>query len=167
MANKRILDHSKIDRILLRMAYELWEKNYDAKRILLVGISPKGPKLVSLLSLKLKAIECNIPVEPLEVVVNKDNPSKEAVHFSTDMVHQPGDAVVVVDDVLYTGSTMMHSIIPFIQQGFPKVQVAVLVFRDYLKYPISPDIVGIALASTTLQHVEVVLSDGVHEAYLN
>ena len=42
MANKQILDRSKIDRILLRIAYELWERNYDSKRILLVGVFPKG-----------------------------------------------------------------------------------------------------------------------------
>lgn len=167
MANKQILDRSKIDRILLRMAYELWERNYDAKRILLVGVSPKGPGLAKLIEQKLIAVECSLKIEQLEVVVDKSNPGPETTMFSSDVECREGDVVVVVDDVLYTGRTMMHSIMPFVRQGFQKVQVAVLVFRDYLRYPISPDFVGMALASTTQQHVEVVLSGEVHEAYLN
>ena len=116
---------------------------------------------------KLAAVACTIEVELLEVIVDKSNPGRETTQFSADIEQRDGDVVVVVDDVLYTGRTMMHSIMPFVHRGFQKVQVAVLVFRDYLRYPISPDFVGMALASTTQQHVEVILSGEVHEAYLN
>lgn len=167
MANLQILDTDKVNRILERMAYEIWEKNFDYERIILVGIVDKGPVLAQRLAQKLEEINCNLPVKVLEIEVQKKQPAAHEPRLSEEIAYQKGDVVVVVDDVLYTGSTMIHAILPFLAKGFQKVQVAVLVFRDYLLFPIRPDFVGMALASTTQQHVEVVFTSSSCEAYLN
>ncbi|MGB0432094.1 MAG: phosphoribosyltransferase family protein [Bacteroidia bacterium] len=167
MASKQILGASKIDRILLRMAYEIWEKNYDAKRIILAGITKKGPILAKMIEKKLKQVNCDKEIAQLEISINKDKPTVESVVMSSEFTPNENDVVIVVDDVLYTGSTMIHAVVPFIEQGFKKVQVAVLVFRDYLRFPIRADFVGISLASTTQEHVEVSLEENNSAAYLN
>lgn len=166
MASKQILNASKIDRILHRMAHEIWETNFNAKKFYLVGISPKGPVLAKMISEKLVQINCTIPSELVDAVVDKVSLDTKKIGLP-EMESREGDVIIVVDDVLYTGATMMHTIIPFVKMGFATVQVAVLVFRDYLKFPIRPNFVGIALASTTQQHVEVKLAENNSEAHLN
>lgn len=167
MASTQILSSSKSARILHRMAYEIWEKNYSAKRIILLGIAPKGPSIAQLLMEDLKVIQCPVPTECHVITINKQNPSKENFKLSQEIDPKPGDVVIIVDDVLYTGRTLTRCIMPFIEAGFEKVQVGVLVFRDYLRYPIKPDFVGMALASTTMEHVEVKIGESDVQAYLN
>ena len=149
------------------MACEIWEQNYSSKRIVLLGIAKKGPAIAELLANSLASVECGVAVECHTISIDKSNPSSESFKLSTDLKPQAGDVVIIVDDVLYTGRTMMHSIVPFVEAGFEKVQMAVLVFRDYLKYPIRPDFVGLALASTTVEHVDVSVNNTLVEAYLN
>jgi pyrimidine operon attenuation protein/uracil phosphoribosyltransferase len=167
MASKQILSASKIERILHRMAFEIWEKNFDCDRIILAGISKKGPKLAKMIEKKLKQVNCDKEIAQLEISINKDKPTVESVVMSSEYTPNENDVVIVVDDVLYTGSTMIHAVVPFIEKGFRKVQVAVLVFRDYLRFPIKADFVGISLASTTQEHVDVSLEENNSAAYLN
>lgn len=167
MSSKQILSTSKIERILHRMAYEIWEKNFDCDRIILVGISKKGPKLAKMIEKKLKQVNCDKEIAQLEITIDKDKPTVEPVVMSHEIAANENDVVIVVDDVLYTGSTMIHAVVPFIEKGFKKVQVAVLVFRDYLRFPIRADFVGISLASTTQEHVDVSLEENNSAAYLN
>lgn len=167
MASTQILTASKSARIIHRMAYEIWEKNYTAKRIILLGIAPKGPSIAHLLKEKLAEIQCPVPAECGVININKEAPSKDNFQLDTPLEPQKGDVVIVVDDVLYTGRTLTTCVMPFVERGFEKVQIAVLVFRDYLKYPIRPDFVGVALASTTLEHVDVFIEENEVQAYLN
>ncbi len=149
------------------MAYEIWEKNFDCERIILAGIANAGTKLGEMLKQKLELINCTKQLELIEVKVDKHSPNVDNIEFSKTIAPLADDVVIIVDDVLYTGGTMVHATIPYIQMGFTKVQVAVLVFRDYLKFPIRPDFVGISLASTTQEHVEVILDANNSSAYLS
>lgn len=167
MASTQILNASKSARIIHRMAYEIWEKNYSAKRIILLGIAPKGPSLAQLLLKELDIIQCPVATECHVITIDKKNPSKDSFELSKSLAPQAGDVVIIVDDVLYTGRTLTTCIMPFVEQGFEKVQVAVLVFRDFLRYPIRPDFVGMALASTTLEHVDVHIAENEVQAFLN
>ena len=67
--------------------------------------------------------------------------------------------IVVVDDVLNTGRTFSYSLAPFLSIPVKKIQVAVLVDRNYRKFPISADYKGYELSTTLSEHVEVIISD--------
>ena len=149
------------------MAYEIWEQNFDAKRLLFIGVEPKGVKLLDSLEKKMAKINCPIPRVYNRFLVDKKNPKLHEEIVNEVGSFQDGDVVILVDDVLYTGRTLTHAMLPFVVHGFRKVQIAVLVFRDYLNFPVKPDYVGMDLASTSQQHVEVVFDKNGLEAYLD
>jgi pyrimidine operon attenuation protein/uracil phosphoribosyltransferase len=72
----------------------------------------------------------------------------------------------VVDDVLLTGKTLLHALQPFVQWELKKLQVAVLVDRNYATYPIKANYVGYALSTTIDEHVEVELLAETKAVYL-
>ncbi|MBI3143056.1 MAG: hypothetical protein HYZ16_09530 [Bacteroidetes bacterium] len=167
MLSKQILDNEKAGAILRRMSIEIWEKNFKAERIILVGIADKGFSLANTLADTLEQVGCSIPVLRWKLQMDKERPLDGPLEIRGELPPAPGDAVVVVDDVLYTGKTLMHAMLPFVHRGHATIQLAVLVFRDYLRYPIRPDFIGISLASTIMEHVEVRMDAQCTEAYLN
>ena len=75
-------------------------------------------------------------------------------------------AIVIVDDVLYTGRTVRAAIDVIFDFGRPaKVQLATLVDRGHRELPIRPDYVGKNIPTSTEQRVNVRVDevDGVDE----
>ena len=80
-----------------------------------------------------------------------------------------GRAVVLVDDVLYTGRTIRAAIDALFDYGRPaQVQLAVLVDRGHRELPIRPDYVGKNLPTARGERVSVRLTeiDGADEILL-
>ena len=75
-----------------------------------------------------------------------------------------GKAVVVVDDVLESGRTMMYGIDPFLKFSVKRLTTVVLVDRDHHSYPIRADFVGVSLATTMQEHISVELNGGKNDA---
>jgi len=74
--------------------------------------------------------------------------------------------IVLVDDVLNSGKTLMYGAQYFLNQPIKKLMTAILIDRNYKNYPIKADVVGLSLATTLQEHVNVDL--GKKEAvYLN
>ena len=71
-----------------------------------------------------------------------------------------GRAVVIVDDVLYTGRTVRAAIEALFDYGRPaRVQLAVLVDRGHRELPIRPDYVGKNLPTSPGERVNVRLEE--------
>lgn len=155
MVNKKkrvlILDKERISYKLRRMAYEIWELNSDEKQITLIGIEPVGKILAENLTALLKEIS------PLEIIttsinINKKKPLNHALDFEENL---NGRSVILVDDVVNSGKTIMYSLQAILSYDLKKVMVAVLVDRNHKSFPISSDIVGHTIATTLQEHIEV------------
>ena len=159
-----VLNAHQIEQKLCRMAWEILEKNHQESHIVIAGISPKGSILAQRLSKHLSDIS-SIMVEVIEVKLDKVNPISSPVQVSTH--GKLNDKVVVlVDDVLKSGKTLMYGAQYFLNQPIKKLMTAILIDRDYIIYPINADVVGLSLATTLQEHVTVDL--GKKEAvYLN
>ena len=159
-----VLNAQQMEQKLCRMAWEVFEKNHQESHIVIAGISPKGSILAQRLSKHLSDIS-SIMVEIIEVKLDKDNPLSSTVQVSTHS--ELNDKVVVlVDDVLKSGKTLMYGAQYFLNQPIKKLMTAILIDRDYKNYPIKADVVGLSLATTLQEHVTVDL--GKKEAvYLN
>ncbi len=146
-----ILDKEAISNKLRRMAYEIWERNSDEKEITIIGIEQGGKIVANNLAAMLNEI-CKIKVHSMSININKKKPLNHALDFEQNL---NGKSVILVDDVVNSGKTIMYSLHAILSYDLRKVMVAVLVDRKHKSFPIASDIVGHSLATTLQDHIEV------------
>ena len=164
IVEKRILEKSQIEQIIRRMAYEIYENNYDAKKLFLAGIDSNGEKISQLLKKEINAIS-EIPVELIRIDIDKDAESQPVVRYSKapDIANF---TMILVDDVLNSGRTMIYAFDPFLKMPVRNIQTAVLVNRTHKRFPIAIDYKGFELGTTIEEHIHVKLTDEEYAAYL-
>jgi len=67
---------------------------------------------------------------------------------------------VLIDDVANSGKTLLYALKPLLEFYPRTIQTLVLVERMYKLYPVKPDYVGISVATTPENHIEVEVVDG-------
>lgn len=161
---KQILDTGQIRQKIKRMAYEIYERNHTAQEVVFAGIDDMGFKLSELIASELKKIS-DIRTYLVRVDIDKEATSQPKVEFS-GAPELSDFTLILVDDVLNSGKTMIHAMDPFLKMNVRKVQTAVLVNRSHKRFPIAVDYKGLELATTLQEHIEVQLSDRDFSAYL-
>lgn len=164
MKNKNvILTQEAIEKKIERIAYEIYEHNYDEPAVILVGIWDRGSILTNKIAAHLRRI-APFNIEVLEIRLDKQAPKEVTISKQADF---NGKVVILIDDVANSGRTMLYALKPFLQYLPKKIQTAVLVDRRHKSFPLSVDFVGYSL-STTLQDMVMVDVDGeeIHSAYL-
>ena len=159
-----ILNHQEIQHKIRRIAYQIYESNVDEKEIVLAGIEENG----YLLAKKLKSILEKISdLKPVlcKVSIDKKNPLAE-IKTSIDKRDYTNKSLVLVDDVLNSGSTLIYGVKHFLDVPLKQFKTAVLVNRNHKKYPVKADFKGISLSTSLHEHVEVTLKGKQLEAYL-
>ena len=154
----RILSHQKIVQKVNRIAYQIYEDNYDQKEIIIAGIAQNGYTLARLISHKLKEIS-PIKIKLVELKVNKKNPIDNEIDFELTTDDIKNKSIILVDDVQNSGRTMIYGLQPFLKAPIKKLSIAVLVDRSHKRFPVKADYVGISLATTLKEHVEVKFDD--------
>lgn len=155
-ANK-ILSHSEIEHKIKRIAYQIYETFVDDESIVIAGIASNGYIFAQKIATVLQTIS---PIEVIlcEVKMNKQNlNAKITTSIPKEMYQNKG--IVLVDDVLNSGSTLMYGVKHFLEVPLKKFKTAVLVDRNHKKYPIKVDFKGISLSTTSLEHVTVVFKE--------
>jgi len=158
-----ILSSRKIQQRIDRIAYQIYENNYQEKEIIIAGIASNGYLLAKRISEKMKAIS-PIKIKLIEIIVNKKNPLSEKVKVTFSEKELKDKVIVVVDDVLESGRTMMYGINPFLKFSLKRIITVVLVDRAHHSYPVKADFVGISLATTMQEHISVELNGGENDA---
>lgn len=146
-----ILDKEHISYKLRRMAYEIWEHNSDEKEIILIGIEGGGRIVAENLSAVLKKVS-PLKIRTIPLSINKKKPLNNAIDFNENLT---GRSVILVDDVVNSGKTIMYSLNTLLSYDLKKLMVAVLVDRKHKNFPIASDIVGHTIATTVQDHIEV------------
>ncbi len=161
---KKILEKAQVLQIIRRMAYEIYEQNFEAKRLYLAGIDDNGVIISELLAKEIEAIS-EIQIQLLRVDIDKDAESQPVINIS-EAPSDPNFTMVIVDDVLNSGRTMVYSLDPFLKMKVRKIQTAVLVNRTHKRFPIEVDFKGFELSTTIEEHIHVQLKDGDYSAFL-
>ena len=159
-----ILNKQQIEQKISRIAYEIYENNYLEKKLFIAGI-PSGYKLAKLLVEELKKIS-PFDITLLKVEFKKGKPSADSITVDCKPDDLKNQVLILVDDVLLTGRTFMHSLRPFLDVDIKKIETVVLVNRSHKLFPISPNYTGYELATTLNDHIEVVLDPGNFGVYL-
>ena len=93
----------------------------------------------------------------MNVHLDKINPSKSSLQ--DDEIDFKNQTVVLVDDVVKSGKTMMYGVQLLMRKPLKKLITAVLIDRNYKQYPIKAQVVGLSLSTTMQEHVSVVLGE--------
>jgi pyrimidine operon attenuation protein/uracil phosphoribosyltransferase len=149
-----ILDPARLDRVINRMAWQVLELNSNEKEFHLAGISKSGYKLAEKLLICLNKIYDG-KVILTEISINKKNPSKGPTICKLSPQEFEGKSIVVVDDVLNSGGTLIYAVNYFLQARIERLSTAVLIDRNHKKYPIKADIKGVSLSTSYQDRVEV------------
>ncbi len=160
-----ILNHQQIQQKINRMAYQIFENNFAESDIVLAGIEQRGFILAQRIEAALKKFSSqNIIL--LSVDVEKDAPyqKNQAPIIAADLIKDK--VVIVVDDVLNSGKTLIYGVNRFLHAPVKKISTLVLVDRNHKSFPVNADYVGLSLATTFKQHIKVVFSESGDAAYL-
>ncbi len=161
----QVLDEQGIDRALTRIAHEILEKTQGTEGLALVGIRTRGVTLARRIAERILAIEgVSPPVGTLDITLYRDDLSLLAGQPKVKATEIPfpikGKAVVLVDDVLFTGRTIRAALDALIDLGRPRmIQLAVLVDRGHRELPIRADYVGKNLPTSRRESVAVLLKE--------
>ncbi|WP_439881431.1 phosphoribosyltransferase family protein [Pontibacter sp. MBLB2868] len=161
-----ILTKAQIEQKIIRMAYEIFERNFEEQELVLAGIHENGYTLASMLASQLASIS-PIKVQLLHVHLNKATPLDAPVSLGPDDTGITNKAVVLVDDVLNTGKTLAYALRSFLELNPKKVEIATLIDRHHPLYPVAATYTGYSLATTLKDHVEVALTHEETSAYLH
>ncbi len=158
MAGERtlLLDHERVQRKLKRMAIQLCEEHSTVDGIVLIGIAPRGATLAERLA-RLIGEFASMKVDLMELSLDKDEPLNGPVRLSADIDLLRDRTVVLVDDVLMSGRTLMHAAAHLVTVKLARLTTVVLVDRRHRAYPIRADIVGMTLSTTVQERISVEL----------
>ena len=166
VSGRQILSSHQTSQKIRRIAFEIYEDNFEEKGIIIAGISGEGFAFARRLATELNDIS-PLNVELIELRFDKHIHFQSTILFDKE-VNVEDQVVVVADDVLNTGRTLAFALEPFLKVRMKKVQVAVIVDRSHHLFPIHADYVGYSLSTTLTEHVEVVLSQpGEEGVYLH
>ncbi|MCC5927414.1 MAG: phosphoribosyltransferase [Bacteroidetes bacterium] len=145
------MESGQIHRAIRRIAIQIVEDLQKENEVLLVGINKRGFFIAEQLQ---KALHTSgLPhTLALNLDVHHDKLTGEK-EFTTlaETRH-----IILVDDVLFSGSTMLKAFRFVLDVVQPKtMKIAVLVDRGHRKYPIQPDYVGITSPTKLREHVSV------------
>jgi pyrimidine operon attenuation protein / uracil phosphoribosyltransferase len=160
---KTLLDAEQMGRVIRRMAGEIVERNRGASDLILVGVRTRGVPLAEALAAEIERMEGHsVPIGIVDITLYRDDFStvgSQPVVRPTTLPPLDDCLVVLCDDVLYTGRTVRAALDHLIDYGRPRaVQLAVLVDRGHRELPIQADVVGLTVATTRDQLVEVSFS---------
>jgi pyrimidine operon attenuation protein/uracil phosphoribosyltransferase len=156
----RIMDASKIRRVLVRVATEVIERNRNLKSLVIVGIKTRGVYIGKRIAHLIKELEgIEIPVAGLDITRYRDDvPAPQArTAGRTDEIglSVAKRDILLVDDVLMTGRTIRAAMEGLVDSG-------------HRELPIRPDYVGKVLPTSRRELVKVRLKemDGLDEVLI-
>lgn len=157
MDSSIILTNEQIKNKTRRIAYQIYETNWGAEQIIIAGINGNGYTFAKNIATILKDIS-EIEITLCEVKIDKKNPLNP---ISTDISVDAykNKPLVLIDDVLSSGTTLIYGIKHFLEVPLGKFKTAVLINRNHKKYPVKADFKGISLSTSMLEHVSVVFDE--------
>jgi pyrimidine operon attenuation protein / uracil phosphoribosyltransferase len=157
MSKNIILTNQQIEHTTRRIAYQIYETFVEEEEIVIAGITANGFVFAEKIAQVLATIS-TIKISLCEVNINKQNPEFLITTSLTKELYS-NRGLVLVDDVLSSGTTLIYAVRHFLDVPLKKFKTAVLVDRNHKKFPIKADFKGISLSTSLLEHVNVVFDN--------
>lgn len=160
-----ILNQQEIEHKTKRIAYQIYETFVDEKEVVIAGIASNGYFFAQKLAVMLESIS-DLKVVLCEVKINKQQP-QDNVQTSLKPEEYTNKGLVLVDDVLNSGTTLIYGVKHFLEVPLKKFKTAVLVDRNHKQYPVKADFKGLSLSTSLQEHIQVVFDETGEYAYLS
>jgi pyrimidine operon attenuation protein/uracil phosphoribosyltransferase len=161
-----LMDEQAVERTIARMARELVELNGGTESLSLVGVHRRGVHLAHRLAGEIdRADGHGTPVGTLDITLYRDDLMAIGPRPIVGETRLPpggveGRAVVIVDDVVYTGRTVRAALDELTDFGRPaRIYLCALIDRGGRELPIQPDVVGRHVEVLPGQSIEVLVPE--------
>ncbi len=163
MGKTQILSKKQIQQKLNRMAWQIFEANYQESTIIIAGINGNGFIIAERLSFIIRDIS-DIKILLTEIKINKKEPFNSPIELSIEESDYTDKVVILVDDVLNSGKTMIYGVKHFLNAPVKKIITTALIDRMHHRFPIRSDYSGLVLSTSIKDHVAVDLgyNEGVY-----
>lgn len=153
-----IMDESAVNRAIMRITYEIIERNKGAEDICVIGILSRGIHIARRIADKISELEqTDIKVGTIDITAYRDDSKQNGENDRTDIPFSITDMrVILVDDVVFTGRSTRAAIEAVMRRGRPRcIQLAVLLDRGHRELPIRPDYVGKNVPTSSSEQIKV------------
>ncbi len=144
----------KLQRLALEVAENLEGDNAE---LIIIGIRNSGKVVAEKIGALLKG-HLNVPIKIVSVILNKQMPKE--VFISEPNIDFNNKNVIVMDDVVNSGKTLLYALRPLLYFQPKKIQTLVLVERLHKLFPIKSDYIGLTIATTLEANILVETKDG-------
>ena len=150
----QILSPDQAKLTIRRLALELLVTYHKEDVIYVGGINNNGKAFGLLLKDELERISKK-QIHFFQIQVNPANPTGNNIVFDCDIEQLSGSSLLIVDDVANTGRTLFYAFKPLYEVLPKSLRCAVLVDRKHKAFPVHVDFVGISLATTFRNNIDV------------
>ncbi len=150
----QILDNTQVRQKIKRLAYQIVESNLSYKKLYLLGINNNGMRFAQLLKTELEQIAL-IELVIGNIRLNPANPMESEVMLDVPVEELKDKSILITDDVANTGRTIFYAFSAIMKTLPARVQIGVLVDRKHKNFPVHVDYVGMTLATTLKENIDV------------
>jgi pyrimidine operon attenuation protein / uracil phosphoribosyltransferase len=161
-----IMSEEAVRRAIARMAREIVERNEGTDDLVIMGIERRGSQLAQRVQRDIESSEdVELPFGTLDITLYRDDlmaigPRPIVGESKLPATGIDGQAIVLVDDVLYTGRTIRAALNELTDWGRPsRILLCVLVDRGGRELPIQPDVTGRKVEVFEGQRIEVLVPE--------
>ena len=163
MSGRAFYRADELDAVIERMAREVRGLIADPGQLLVVGILRRGAPLADRLCAHLRESWRGAPIERLDLDIKRYADDLTLLYPETRLRERAdaavpalaGRTVLLVDDVLYEGHSLLRAIGWLAHRGAATLRTAVLVDRGCARLPVKADEAGLRLEVAPLQIVDV------------
>lgn len=153
-----VLNADDIEKKIKRLSYQIIEKNFNKKDIIIIGIQSNGKYLSE--RIKGYVMEySDIKVSLYDMELDKKNFLFKKCTPELIYDHINNNIIVFIDDVMNSAGTLMYAINKILSYHPKDIQIGVLIERTHKSFPLSANFKGLELSTSEFEHVEVRLNE--------
>lgn len=158
MAEKNyLLNRENAAQKLQRMALELAEYlSGDTEPVVLIGVRNSGTVIAEKIAVLLGSHIVN-SIAVISVTMDKTHPVAVELSRQIDLTNKH---IIIADDVTNSGRTLLYALKPLLNFHPRSIQTLVMVERMHKLFPVKPDYVGLSVATTLQDHIQVEVENG-------
>ncbi|MCB9223371.1 MAG: phosphoribosyltransferase family protein [Crocinitomicaceae bacterium] len=137
-----------------RIAFEILENTFEEAKIYVGGIEGNGYLFAERIVEELSK-NTDQEIRLFKIEINKDAPLQKEICFSIPEDELNDQSVVLVDDVINSGRTMIYAVRTLLGNKLKQLKVATLVNRTHRKFPVQADFVGMNISTTIMDNIQV------------